>query len=242
MRAAIESPPRVDGRTASVLERQLVPTWTEQDLSIDEARTAHRGGARALRAKVVSLPGGSVALSDVLADTAGGLGVLILSGVVLVHTRAGRGEFGWLFGADDMLRPEMVEVPHISEARCRVLTPTRLAILDARFAARAGADPSAWDWVLSHTAHTTHWLLAKSVVASPPLVEERLLLLFEVLAERWGRVTPAGIRLDLPLTQSLLATLTGARRPTISLALKRLARQNLVVAQRGRRFLLNPPG
>jgi CRP-like cAMP-binding protein len=73
--------------------------------------------------------------------------------------------------------------------------------------------------VLSRSARTAHWLLAKSLIVSCPLLQDRLILLFGLLGERWGRVTPDGILLDLPLTHGLLATLCGARRPSITLAL-----------------------
>jgi CRP/FNR family transcriptional regulator, cyclic AMP receptor protein len=56
-----------------------------------------------------------------------------------------------------------------------------------------------------------------------PRVEERILGLLGHFAARWGRVTAAGITLALPLTHEALGILIGARRPTVSLALKALA-------------------
>jgi CRP-like cAMP-binding protein len=47
-----------------------------------------------------------------------------------------------------------------------------------------------------------------------------------------GRVTRAGIQLDLPLTQELLAQTTGSARETVSYA---LAREGFVVRE-GRRY------
>ena len=46
-----------------------------------------------------------------------------------------------------------------------------------------------------------------------------------------GKVTPAGIRLQLSLTHEMLGRLIGARRPTVTLALKELAEQNSVIRQ-----------
>jgi hypothetical protein len=48
-------------------------------------------------------------------------------------------------------------------------------------------------------------------------------MLFWELADRWGRVHPDGVHLDLPLTHELLSHLAAARRPSVSGALTRLA-------------------
>ena len=45
-----------------------------------------------------------------------------------------------------------------------------------------------------------------------------------VQTDRWGRVTPQGIKIPLPLTHSLLALVVGARRPTVTSAVRSLAR------------------
>ena len=44
-----------------------------------------------------------------------------------------------------------------------------------------------------------------------------------MLAERWGHITPSGVALPLSLTHEALGRLIGARRPTVSLAVKALA-------------------
>ena len=51
----------------------------------------------------------------------------------------------------------------------------------------------------------------------------RLWMLFWELADRYGKVHPDGIHLDLPLTHEVLSHLAGARRPSVSGALTRLA-------------------
>ena len=47
--------------------------------------------------------------------------------------------------------------------------------------------------------------------------------MFGLLADRWGRVTPDGIVVDLALTHELIGHLVGGRRPTVTLALAELA-------------------
>jgi len=48
------------------------------------------------------------------------------------------------------------------------------------------------------------------------------MILFWHLADRWGRVTPDGVLVELELTHGLLSRLTSLRRPTVSATLKEL--------------------
>lgn len=78
-------------------------------------------------------------------------------------------------------------------------------------------------------------------VALEARVERRLLLKLRQLAERWGRVTPEGVRLDLRLTHQELADMVGAVRESVTLALGRLARQGELEV-RNRTILIRHPG
>ncbi len=53
-------------------------------------------------------------------------------------------------------------------------------------------------------------------------VDRRLLALFRLLAARHGRPSPAGIVVPVALPHRLLAELVGARRPTVTSALRDL--------------------
>ena len=54
-------------------------------------------------------------------------------------------------------------------------------------------------------------------------IDDRLLSLFGALGNRWGRRTPDGIAIALPLTHDMVAMLVGAHRPTVTSALDRLS-------------------
>ena len=56
----------------------------------------------------------------------------------------------------------------------------------------------------------------------------RLLLLLWHLAERWGRVTPDGVRIPLRLRHHMLADLLAVRRPSATAALQPLMSEGLV--------------
>jgi hypothetical protein len=73
-------------------------------------------------------------------------------------------------------------------------------------------------------------------------VHSRLLILFWLLAERWGKVGPAGVHVELPLTHEVLAMLVGTHRPTATLALQRLAAGELLIRERADRWLLTSRG
>jgi CRP-like cAMP-binding protein len=47
-------------------------------------------------------------------------------------------------------------------------------------------------------------------------------------ADRWGRMTRDGARISLPVTHSVLASVVGARRPSVTTALGRLQEQRLI--------------
>ena len=61
------------------------------------------------------------------------------------------------------------------------------------------------------------------------------------LADRWGRVTPEGIVLELQLTHRVISELTGPRRPSVSLSLGDLERAGeLRRLSKGSWLLANP--
>jgi CRP-like cAMP-binding protein len=77
-------------------------------------------------------------------------------------------------------------------------------------------------------------------IALEPTVERRLLLKLRQLAERWGSVTPDGIRLDLRLTHQELANMVGAVRETVTISLGRLAESGEIEV-RNRTLLIRIP-
>ncbi len=62
-----------------------------------------------------------------------------------------------------------------------------------------------------------------------------------LLAESWGRVTPAGIRLPLSLSHEVLGGLVGARRSTVTIALGKLAEGGSLIRQGDEWLILKLP-
>jgi CRP/FNR family transcriptional regulator, cyclic AMP receptor protein len=215
-----------------------------QATSRDRSRSARghdHDGAPAT--KVLRLEPGVFDPPALTEDHEDSLGLLVLDGLIVVELEAGRSRVGWLIGVKDLIRPwQLPEIAIATSPRWRALTETRIAVLDHRFRHRATTTPGLIDELLERAAHTTHWLLAQSLLLSSPTVEERLLLWFALCGERRGKVTPKGVVLELPLTPDLLGALVGARRPTITLALKSLEASGLLSRNGSQAWLLSPDG
>jgi CRP/FNR family transcriptional regulator, cyclic AMP receptor protein len=158
----------------------------------------------------------------------GGFGLLLLEGLVV--RRVGRtGRFGAeLLGPGDLMRPwqhdgEDATLPF--DTSFRVIEQTRLALLDLRFAARAAPYPEVTGALVGRAMQRSRILVVNMAIAHHPRVDRRLLMLMWHLADRWGRVTPDGIRIPLRLTHQLLADLVASRRPSVTTGLQQLTRE-----------------
>lgn len=169
------------------------------------------------------------------------LGLIVLEGLLLRRVTTGRRSACELCGRGDLLRPWDTDGdygPLAVSVDWLVLTPTRLAVLDANFAARTAAWPLIQARLAGRATQRARYLALIGAVTHLPRVHARLLLLFWVLAERNGTVTPRGVTVTLPVTHDVLAMLVGALRPTVTLALQRLARAELLIRERSDRWLL----
>jgi CRP/FNR family transcriptional regulator, cyclic AMP receptor protein len=194
---------------------------------------------QSLVARAVQIPRGRFDPTTIVEDPGQWLGLLVLDGFLAVGLDAGRAQISWLIGNDDLIRPwDMGEISLAGQSSWRALRAARLALLDADFSRRAGGMPAITKALVGRATQTSHWLLTKSLIVSAPTIEERLLLLFGVLGERWGKVTPQGIWLELPLTHDLLARICGARRPTVTTALRSLRDEGLIESRRRGAWLL----
>jgi hypothetical protein len=164
---------------------------------------------------------------------------MLLAGLVLAEVEAGRARTAWLIGAQDLVRPSaMRELALTADTRWRALTPSRIAVLDSEFevraaripAVRAARIPAVSKALTALATRTSSWLFAKALILGSPSVEDRLLLLFALLGERWGRMTAEGVRLRLPLTHEILAHLCGVRRPSVTLALQALTAEGVLAS------------
>jgi hypothetical protein len=161
----------------------------------------------------------------------GGIGLLLLDGLIV--RRVGRtGRYGAeLLGPGDLMRPwqhdgEDVTLPF--DTRFRVIESSVLALLDLRFAGRAAGYPEVTCALVGRAMQRSRTLVVNMAIAHYPRIDLRLLMLMWHLADRWGRVTPDGIRIPLRLTHQLLADLVASRRPSVTSALQQLGREGRI--------------
>jgi CRP-like cAMP-binding protein len=206
--------------------------------ALPEARNAAVAGA-------VSLPRGRWNPTAAAPRIREGFGLLVLRGLLmrdLESPEALGAELlaqGDLVGADDGAEERLVGL----EPRWEVLEPATLLVLDRAFVERVAPFP-ALAAALMERAHERARRTAIALALSHlPRVEDRLHRLLWHLADRRGRVGPEGIVLPLPITQEQLGRLVGARRPTVSLALRSLRERGLVRRGAGDEWILahQPP-
>jgi CRP/FNR family transcriptional regulator, cyclic AMP receptor protein len=159
------------------------------------------------------------------------LGLLVLDGLVLRRVTLGGRKGSELLGAGDLLQPWVRQMPYdtlSAEPGWEMLEPSRLAILDRRFAARVAPWPEIAAALVARATERARMLAFQHVASHIPALEGRLLALMWAFADRWGRVTREGVVIPLRLTHATLAELVGASRPSVSTALARMARKGVL--------------
>jgi CRP/FNR family transcriptional regulator, cyclic AMP receptor protein len=132
-----------------------------------------------------------------------------------------------LIGPGDVIRPWQwdPEGSHVqAEIGWQVLEPSKLAVLDHALVQRLGPYPKLGVELFSRGIRRAHALAVALAISHHQRVDDRLRLTLWHLAERWGRVTPEGVVVPLPLSHQRLADLVGAHRPSVTTAMGELAR------------------
>jgi CRP/FNR family transcriptional regulator, cyclic AMP receptor protein len=136
-----------------------------------------------------------------------------------------------LLGEGDVLRPWRWDPDgsHVhAEVGWMVLEPTQLAVLDHGLVSRMAPWPQLGVELFARGTRRAHSLAVALAISHHPRVEDRLQLTLWHLAERWGRVTPQGIVVPLPLSHQRLADLVGAHRPSVTTAMGALTRSGAI--------------
>ncbi len=172
-----------------------------------------------------------------------GIGMLVMNGLLLRRVGVD-GRFGAeLLGAGDLLRPWQGADAALGVTGWRVIEPARVAVLDERFARRLARYPEVTGGLVGRAVERSRHLVVNMAIVHQPRVDVRLHMILWHLAARWGKVRSDCVSLPLPLTHSVLADLTAARRPTVTSALSELARSGRAhPAPEGWHLLGRPPG
>ena len=165
-------------------------------------------------------------------DARSGFGLLVLDGILARRVALGRVHCTELLGQGDVLRPWTFTTAATSSLEAgvswNVVRPVRIADLDRRFALAVSPWPEIAACLMDRIVQRARWLAFQLAVCHVVRVDTRLLLMFWHFADRWGRMTREGARVNLPVTHSVLASVVGARRPSVTTALGRLQDEGLI--------------
>lgn len=174
------------------------------------------------------------------------LGFLVVDGLLARDVVLASNTCTELFGEGDLLHPLTTKgedslVHH--RVLWHVLEPVKLAVLDEYFSRSMVAWPQVMRCLLERALRCARRSSIHAALLQLSPVETRLLVLFWYLAERWGRVTPLGVRLGLRLSHETLGHLVGCRRASVTTALGHLVESGLVVRRSDHTWLLRgaPP-
>jgi CRP/FNR family transcriptional regulator, cyclic AMP receptor protein len=168
------------------------------------------------------------------------VGFLVLDGLLVREVRMNDRSLAEVLGPGDVLRPwEASNGAGGVEVRWRALTAVRMAELDGAFTQAARHWPEVTIELAARGVRRADALAVQAAISHVRRVEGRLIHLLSHLASRWGRVTPEGVVLSLPLTHATLAQLVGARRPSVTAAFGELAREGTCIPRGQGTWLLS---
>jgi CRP/FNR family transcriptional regulator, cyclic AMP receptor protein len=234
--AASSQPPRPwwPSRTAALLD--LDP---ELGAALSPDRFAR---ARAeLVVRILSLPRGEWARDRLASISRQNVGLLMIEGVIAHEVVLQDTVSTELLGAGDLLRPWAVqEEPQLlgKQVRWQVLADAHLAVLGRPFGLAAVRYPEINALLMDRLCTRAQRLATTQAISHLNSVDRRLLALFWHFAERWGRMTSDGVVVPLTLSHRLLAEIIGARRPTVTTALRNLASEGKLVRREDATWLL----
>jgi CRP-like cAMP-binding protein len=175
-------------------------------------------------------------------ETGAELGLLMVEGVVLSEVTVGTRSTLEVLGPGDVLRPWPRDrhSPELDvSVRVTATDTARVAVLDRHVIAHAMRWPSVLGQIgerlVGRASSATLRLLIQQVVR----IDERILLALWGLAERFGKVTPEGVLVPVPLNHTMLAGLVGAHRPSVSHALSDLTQRGALERVEGGGWLLH---
>jgi hypothetical protein len=194
-----------------------------------------------LRAAVHTLEPGPWAIDELSGASPEHIGLLVVDGVVAREVLVTDTISTELLGPGDVVRPWRLQgseklLRHT--VRWNVLSRSRIALLDRRFAAHLAKYPEVNAAIIDRVNERALRLAVTQAISQLNRVDRRLLALFWHLAERWGRMTTDGVALPMTLSHRMLGQLIGARRPTVSTALSELAQEQEIVRRDDGTWLL----
>jgi CRP/FNR family cyclic AMP-dependent transcriptional regulator len=179
---------------------------------------------RAVTAPLLVLREGPFVPGEALGCGTRPFAALVISGLIARELTVGGQPTLRVLGPGDIVHAGAIGPGLLRPDECYTATmPTRLAVLDDRFLHGVRHWPRLLTALVERSGEQLDSTLIQLAISQQPRVEDRLVALFRALAERWGSAVAEGVVVPLSLTHEALGRLMGARRPTVTLALKALA-------------------
>jgi CRP-like cAMP-binding protein len=203
--------------------------------------------SRRLVARALEIPRGTWSPSELLAGGSQPIALLIVEGLLVREATVGDHPSAELLGPGDVLRAAEDRddadalLPRLIE--WNALSAARVAGIDHALAVRAAQWPEVFACFVERAARRAERLVIMQAIGHLTRVDDRLQAMLWYLAERWGRVVPGGVAVDLSLPHRTLAGMVGARRPSVTTALGQLAARGEIERRPGGGWLLRgaPP-
>lgn len=159
------------------------------------------------------------------------LGYLVLEGLLAREEKLAGCTATELLGPGELLQPwnqqpDEILIPR--QVAWEALEPTRLAVLGPAFVNAIDSWPRLATALLDRAMRGRDRLATHRALCQLSPVDRRLHVLFWQLAERWGHVTAGSVILPLRLQHETLGRLAAAKRSTVTLALQKLDKAELV--------------
>ena len=209
-------------------------TRTQAPYNFSRPTPSSRGGSIAPRAReaaerlytrAIDVPRGRWTPQPSLTGGSQPIGLLVLDGLLVREATVSNHPSAELLGPGDLLRAwddHEAEVLLPRTIEWAAATSARVAIVDQALAVRVAQWPEIFAALVDRAARRAERLVVMQAIAHLTRVDDRLLALLWCLAERWGRVVPGGVLVNLRLPHRTLAGMVGARRPSVTTALGQL--------------------
>ncbi|HEU4702253.1 MAG TPA: helix-turn-helix domain-containing protein [Conexibacter sp.] len=221
----------VQGPAARAAERTIRLLEYDPELGATLRPERRAEAWESARATLREVPRGACTPAELIGEHEPPYGVLLLDGLanrtvvldgVVSAQLLGRGDLVRVARHENAPEPLVETVVHWT-----VFEPLPLALLDEAFLLSVRRWPELVAALFARLAAQEERRELHRALSQLPRVEDRIHALLWLLAERWGRVSPQGVILRLRLTHELIGRLVGAKRPTVSLALKQLEERGI---------------
>ena len=197
-------------------------------------------------APLLHVEAGDLDVEAALPGRDGHLGVLVVDGLLTRDVVIGETTCAELVGPGDLLRPwddPAAGGPIPSQVEWHVLAPSKLAMLNRDVAVEVGAWPEVTTALVTRAVTRAQTVAVALSISCITGLKIRIQAMLWHMADRFGKVSPDGVTLPLPVTHQVLGRLVGASRPSVSTALKELEQDGAVSRWDGGGFLLHgePP-